>query len=77
MVLTQVFCTVENCRWWTNNNICEAPKILITSDYVGDRYPENVDVHQVAMLVHETGTTPTDTCMETCCKTFYNDANFR
>ncbi len=71
--MSQIMCTVNNCKWWATGNICKASKILVTSDEVGDQYPENVDVDQLSMLVNESGTTPTETCMETCCKTFYRE----
>ncbi|HET7558463.1 MAG TPA: DUF1540 domain-containing protein [Limnochordia bacterium] len=66
----EVYCTVDNCQWWSEGNHCHAAKILITSDAVGDAYPDEVDSPQVDMIVSEQGETPVDACRETCCKTF-------
>lgn len=66
----EVYCTISNCHYWDDGNRCGADKILITSDAVGDRYPDDIDAQQVTMIVDEVGTTPTGSCMETCCKTF-------
>ncbi|MFS8570386.1 MAG: DUF1540 domain-containing protein [Thermaerobacter sp.] len=66
----EVYCTVSNCHYWDHGNRCAAERILITLDRIGDRYPEDVDAQQVSMIVDEVGTTPAESCMETCCKTF-------
>ncbi|MBC7347727.1 MAG: DUF1540 domain-containing protein [Clostridia bacterium] len=66
----QIMCTVNSCAYWGQGNICEAPKILVTSDAIGDAYPESMDANEVTQLVQQAGLTPATTCMETCCKTF-------
>ncbi|HZK18296.1 MAG TPA: DUF1540 domain-containing protein [Clostridia bacterium] len=69
---TDVHCTINNCKWWKMGNVCGASQILVTSDEIGEQYPDSVDVDQVSMLVEETGGgTPAGTCMHTCCKTFH------
>jgi hypothetical protein len=66
----EVYCTVSNCSYWADGNHCVAEKILITTDEIGRRYPESVDVGSVQDLVRQHGTTQAQDCMETCCKTF-------
>lgn len=66
----QVRCTVNNCYFWAQENYCGADSILVTSDGAARKYPESVDAAQTAMIVSEIGETPTQTCMETACKTF-------
>ena len=66
----QIMCTVNSCDYWGQGNVCRAPKILVTSDSVGNSYPESMDANQVTQLVQQVGLTPASTCMETCCKTF-------
>lgn len=66
----EVYCTVQNCYFWKDNNLCAADKILITSDNVGAQFSQSVDVNALQQIVSEVGETPAQTCMETCCKTF-------
>ena len=66
----QVRCTVNNCYFWAQENYCGADSILVTSDRAAREYPESVDAAQTSMIVSEIGETPTQTCMETACKTF-------
>lgn len=75
--MTEVMCTVNNCTWWAEGNRCEASRILVTSNDISDSYPEDVDVDQISMIVSEQGTTPTETSMETCCKTFHSESKKR
>jgi hypothetical protein len=65
-----VRCTVDNCAYWAEENYCQADTILITSDLVGERYPEGVDAPETDMIVAEMGETPARTCKDTACKTF-------
>ena len=44
-----------------------ASSILITSDSSGASQPHRIDAPVADTLEH----TPTETCMETCCKTFH------
>ena len=68
--VNQVMCTVDNCTYWGVGNRCEAKKILVTTDSVGESFTEDIDANQVNMLVEQVGTTPAESCMETSCKTF-------
>ncbi|MDQ7793650.1 MAG: DUF1540 domain-containing protein [bacterium] len=65
--MTQVRCTVNNCHYWGKNNTCVASAILVTSDSFGADQPHQFDAPLADTLEH----TPTETCMETCCKTFH------
>lgn len=66
----EVYCTVNNCHYWDEGNLCGADKILITLDKISREYSNEVDVNRLAMLVDEVGTTPAESGAETCCKTF-------
>ncbi|KKM12016.1 hypothetical protein SY88_05730 [Clostridiales bacterium PH28_bin88] len=63
---SRIMCSVNNCHYWKQGNICDASKIMITSDAFGDRQPDSFD----AMQASTAEPTPAQTCMETCCKTF-------
>ena len=64
--MSQIYCTVNNCHYWKKSNICDAAQILVVSDQFGASQPDTVD----APLASTLQATPTNTCMETCCKTF-------
>lgn len=66
----EVYCTIDNCQWWADGNKCHASVILITHDAIGNKYPEEIDADDVYQIVAESGETPAEDCMETCCKTF-------
>lgn len=66
----EVYCTINNCQWWGNDNVCKASKILITHDMVGHKYPDEVDSPDLQMILDEVGESPAEDCMSTCCKTF-------
>ncbi len=65
--MTQVRCTVDNCHYWAEGGGCRASSILITSDAAGATQPHGIDAPVAGTLEP----TPTQTCMETCCKTFH------
>lgn len=62
----QVYCSVNNCHYWTQGNHCGASKIMITSDQVGYNEPDTFDAPQSA----QAPPSPVESCMDTCCKTF-------
>lgn len=70
MARVSVRCTVRNCHYFGAGNVCNASEILITSDEVGQRYPQDVDVQQLSTVLEDVGETPARHCEETCCKTF-------
>ena len=61
-----IMCTVDSCHYWNTGNECHASQILVTSDSFAHAQPDEVDAYQAGNL----SPTPTDNCMETCCKTF-------
>ncbi|MEW6727314.1 MAG: DUF1540 domain-containing protein [Bacillota bacterium] len=66
-----VHCTVSNCQWWGQGNHCMAEGILITSDTLANRLEDKWDYPHTDQIVQmNKGTTPVNTCMESCCKTF-------
>lgn len=66
----EVYCTVDDCQYWADGCHCTAEKILVTTDAIGDTYPEATDVSSVQDLVRQHGKTPAHHCVDTCCKTF-------
>lgn len=66
----EVYCTIDNCQWWAEGNVCHASVILITHDSIGEKYPESVDSRDLETILAENGETPAQSCMATCCKTF-------
>lgn len=65
-----VRCTVANCYFWDQGNVCGAKEILVTSDNVATSYSDSIDAQQLSMILEEVGETPTGSCEQTCCKTF-------
>ena len=61
-----VHCSVNNCHYWVQGNVCGASAIMITSDQVGYEQPDSVDAPQASAAAPS----PVDSCMATCCKTF-------
>lgn len=66
-----IHCSVNNCHYWTKGNVCHANEIIVTSDSVGDQYPDSMDAPQAQQF----SPTPVGTCMETCCKTFISEGS--
>lgn len=63
-MLPEVRCTVNNCTYWEQGNLCKAVSILVMSDEAVARF----DKHDVE--VGEIGHTPARISKETCCYTF-------
>lgn len=63
---SRIRCTVENCQYWSQGNICDASQILITSDRLANTEPDSFDAPQASTAPQ----TPVTACMDTCCKTF-------
>jgi hypothetical protein len=60
--MPDVNCTVNNCKYWTKGNLCEAQQIVIQNDQEGGFSP-NSELKQLSA-------TPADSEDETCCQTF-------
>lgn len=64
--MPNIYCSINNCHYWTQGNVCKANEIMVTHDRLGSELPDNVDAHQHQQIT----ASPAQTCMETCCKTF-------
>ncbi|MCL4441590.1 MAG: DUF1540 domain-containing protein [Firmicutes bacterium] len=62
----EIYCSVNSCHYWNSGNHCKANKIFVVSDNAGDSMPDTYD----APMASTAPSTPVNTCMETCCKTF-------
>lgn len=65
-MVTNVHCSVNNCHYWNQGNVCGASQIMITSDETGYAKADSFDAPQAS----QAPPSPVDTCMSTCCKTF-------
>lgn len=64
--MAKIHCSVNNCHYWSANNICDASEIMVTSDSLATKAPDAIDAPKAATI----SPTPVNTCMETCCKTY-------
>lgn len=62
----RIRCSIDNCHYWTQGNVCGAEQIMITSDAMGAQMPDSFDASQA----DNAAGTPAKHCYETCCKTF-------
>lgn len=62
--MPDVGCTVNNCKYWTNGNMCNADQIMIQNDMDGGFSPNS--------KLNNLSPTPASTIDETCCQTFKN-----
>lgn len=62
--MPEVRCTVNNCYYWDNGNICAAESILVISDEAVGRIDKQDEE------IGEIGQTPARISKETCCYTF-------
>ncbi|ADL12673.1 DUF1540 domain-containing protein [Acetohalobium arabaticum] len=67
---SHVHCTVENCKWFEEPNLCVAEKILITSDDFSKELPNEMDVEETNQIVNQKGLSPITECYQSNCKTF-------
>jgi hypothetical protein len=67
----EVHCTVSNCHYWKQGNLCDANQILVTNDRMAAREPDSVDAPQASRLAQTTA----DRCEATCCKTFVHQGS--
>ena len=62
--MPDVNCTVDNCKYWTDGNLCEAQQIVIQNDENGG-FSSNAQLKELAA-------TPATNIDDTCCQTFKN-----
>ena len=67
---SHVHCTVENCKWFSEPNLCVAEKLLVVSDDVARDLPGELDVEQTEQIVSQKGLQSINDCAQSCCKTF-------
>ena len=60
--MPDVNCTVDNCKYWTSGNLCDAQQIVIQNDANGGLAP-NASLKSLSA-------TPANSEDETCCQTF-------
>ncbi|MDN5348461.1 MAG: hypothetical protein PWP65_2026 [Clostridia bacterium] len=48
MALPRIMCSVNNCHYWNQGNVCNASNIMITSDKTGDVSPDSYDALQAS-----------------------------
>ncbi len=64
--MAHINCSVNNCHYWKQGNVCDASEIMITADSIGAAMADSFDAPQASAAPG----TPVNHCMETCCKTF-------
>lgn len=64
--MSKIYCSINNCHYWSQGNACDASEILVASDHWARQAPEKIDAPQHMQVPQMTA----DNCMETCCKTF-------
>jgi hypothetical protein len=62
----RIRCSVSNCHYWKQDNMCGASEIMVTSDTLAQAKPDSFDAPQASVA----SPTPAGRCEETCCKTF-------
>ena len=51
--MARVHCSVNNCHYWDQGNVCSASEIMITSDQEASQLPDSFDApkHQLQLLL--------------------------
>ncbi|MGE5582556.1 MAG: DUF1540 domain-containing protein [Bacillota bacterium] len=64
--MSHIYCSIENCNYWDQGNVCSASEIMVTADSYAEAAPDRMDApkHTDFPQMHA------ESCMETCCKTF-------
>lgn len=63
--MPDVNCTVNNCKYWSNQNLCKAQQIVVQNDQAGG-FSQNAQLNQLAA-------TPASAKDDTCCQTFHGN----
>ncbi|NLW55662.1 MAG: DUF1540 domain-containing protein [Firmicutes bacterium] len=64
--MAKIHCSINNCHYWEQGNICHASEILVSKDSWAAQTPDQVDALQAAQIPPMQA----NSCMDTCCKTF-------
>lgn len=67
-----IFCSINNCHYWAQGNLCRADSILVTADTMSKNLPDMVDAPYAAQVAQ----TPVGQCSESCCKSFVLKGSF-
>jgi uncharacterized protein involved in tolerance to divalent cations len=65
-------CSISNCHYWAQGNVCQATEILITSDTMAKNLANIVD----APYANQITETPVSKSQESCCKTFVMKSDY-
>lgn len=60
--MPDVNCTVNNCKYWSDKNLCSAQQIVVQNDASGG-FSQNAILTQLQA-------TPASSIDDTCCQTF-------
>lgn len=66
MAHQQIHCSINNCHYWDDGNLCRADQILVTSDMMAKTLPQEINAPLAAQVTQ----TPVGDKVESCCKTF-------
>ena len=69
----QVSCSIKNCHYWSQGNICNADQIMVTSNEMANSLTDRIDAPYAAQI----GATPVAKSVESCCKTFVPNNSFK
>ena len=61
--MPEVACTVNNCEYWTQENLCTAKQIIVQNDGQGGGINSNANLNNLSA-------TPANSIDDTCCQTF-------
>lgn len=61
-----IHCSIDNCQYYDEGNICVASEIFVVSDRTGAEKPDSYDHKMASSAPREQA----QSCMDTCCKTF-------
>ena len=70
--MSQIFCSVSNCHYYGQGNLCKAERIMVTSDTMSQNLSPNIDAPNADQITQ----TPVTKSLETCCKTFVHKNDF-
>jgi hypothetical protein len=64
--MAKIHCSINNCHYWNQGNICHASEILVSGDSWAAQTPDHIDAPDASNVPPMNAST----CMDTCCKTF-------
>lgn len=64
--MPKIYCSINNCHYWSKGNECYASEIMVTSDAFASQAPDDMDAPDHTQFPQMYA----NQCMETCCKTF-------